>query len=306
MTNVILTTTINAPTDAIRKFDALPDWHLIVVGDKRTPAYKLERGRFIPWQEVESLYPELVKLVGWNCTQLGRMVGFLEARKHSPKLVATIDDDCNPYPGWPGDIYVGRCVSAEAYLCKQEVFNPFLCAGYRHPPRGFPPQLRPLGYESSPRQLNVLVQENFWDGEIDYDACWRVHGSTYEVCTCKEPFWSNGMSPVNTQNTIIDGSVLRDYCGELPFVGHVSDIWAGYLFQAWHPNSTLYAPANVRHWQDRSVDSVVQDLQDEIYSYKYTLDFVRGLQEHGPDRIHRIECVPAGTVKAIDIYRGYF
>lgn len=306
MANVIVTTTINAPTPAIRKFDAMPDWNLIVVGDKKTPEYRLDRGRFIPWQEVESLYPELCKLIGFNCTQLGRMVAFLEAAKEKPDLVATIDDDCDPDNTWPGQTWISKRIECDCYHCDAEAFDPFVIAGYEHPARGYPPQLGKEDYPSGVRSIAPLVQENFWDGEADYDACWRIHGSKYEFCDRGAPFWSNAFSPINTQNTIISGSVLKDHCGELPFVGHVSDIWAGYLFQAWHPNSTLYCPANVEHWQERTLESVLKDLEEEIYSYRHTLNFLRGLVDYGPDGLSRIPCVPAKTIEAIEIYRSYF
>ena len=37
MKKFIITTTINTPTKAIRKFDNNPDWSLIVIGDKKNP-----------------------------------------------------------------------------------------------------------------------------------------------------------------------------------------------------------------------------------------------------------------------------
>ncbi|MCH7990974.1 MAG: hypothetical protein IIC35_00975 [Gemmatimonadetes bacterium] len=37
MSRIIVTTTINAPTEALRKFAAIPDWELVVIGDKKTP-----------------------------------------------------------------------------------------------------------------------------------------------------------------------------------------------------------------------------------------------------------------------------
>ena len=44
MKKVIVTTTINKPTIAIKKFDEMKDWTLIVVGDLKTPKnYKLKR-----------------------------------------------------------------------------------------------------------------------------------------------------------------------------------------------------------------------------------------------------------------------
>ena len=43
MNKFIVTTSINKPTKAIRIFDSLKDWKLIVVGDKKTPKnYKLK------------------------------------------------------------------------------------------------------------------------------------------------------------------------------------------------------------------------------------------------------------------------
>ena len=36
---VIVTTTINPPTEAILRFDAMTDWDLVVIGDKKTPDY---------------------------------------------------------------------------------------------------------------------------------------------------------------------------------------------------------------------------------------------------------------------------
>jgi hypothetical protein len=47
MKNVIVNTTINPPTEAIRKFEALKDWDLVVIGDLETPKdYRL--GRRLP------------------------------------------------------------------------------------------------------------------------------------------------------------------------------------------------------------------------------------------------------------------
>ena len=48
MKKFIITTTINSPTEAIIKFDNLNEWHLIVVGDKKTPIdYSLQNGLYI-------------------------------------------------------------------------------------------------------------------------------------------------------------------------------------------------------------------------------------------------------------------
>jgi hypothetical protein len=303
--NWIVSTTINPVTEAIRKFDAMEGWTLLVTGDRKTPDYRLERGVYLDWEYQRETYPEICKLVGPDNTQRGRMIGFIEAHKRGCELLATIDDDCMPYDGWPGPVYVGRSVTVDCYRIKDPVFDPFAVAEYEHQPRGYPPQLRSRqSFEKYLGPISPLMQANLWDGEIDYDACWRVHGSKYEKCRAITPFWSPALSPVNTQNTIIDGSVLRDHCGEMPFVGHVGDVWAGYLFQALHPATTIYCPATVRHWQDRTLESVLKDLKEEMHSYQHGLKFIEGLRDSGPERI--AELLPAKTIEALSIYRSYF
>jgi hypothetical protein len=48
MKKVIVTTTINPPTKAIHKFDSMPDWDLVVIGDLKTPKdYALKRGAIL-------------------------------------------------------------------------------------------------------------------------------------------------------------------------------------------------------------------------------------------------------------------
>ena len=305
MNRWIVTTTIGQVTDAIKKYDAIPDWNLLVVGDRKTPPdYQLERGLYLSWEYQKTNYPELCYLVGPDNTQRGRMIAFIEAYRHGAELVATIDDDCDPYEGWPGPIYVGKSnVKFDCFTCDQIVFDPLTTAGYAHPARGYPPQLTPTPCEVKLKSLSPLVQENMWDGEADYDACWRVHGSLFEKCKAKKPFWSDTYSPINTQNLIIHGSVLKDHCGEIPFVGHASDIWAGYLFQAYHPNSTLYCPANVKHWQERTLASVLKDLNEELYSYQNAMTFVESLKQLGSGGQVTL---PDISVKAINLYRNYF
>jgi len=312
MKKVIVTTTINPPTPEIRKYDAMPDWDLIVIGDCKTPEYKLDRGRFMSVHEVDKKYRALCNLIGFNNTQLGRMVGFLEAANEGADIVATIDDDCMPYEGWPGPIYLDELITAIRYYCTDIVFDS-LYGAFDYPSRGYPPQLYPNNKYTrymieGAKTIKPLVQENLWDGQADIDATWRITGNLEQgLCGVSVPYFSNApFSPINTQNTLISGKVLKDHCGEIPFVGHVSDIWAGYLFQAYHPGTTLYAPATVLHSQKRSYESIVKDLEEEIYSYKNTLPYLEMLKHHGPDDIHKNMALPRDSIEAIKLYRSYF
>ena len=305
--SVICTTTINPRTPAIRMYDQMEGWHLIVTGDMKSPVnYKLQNGSYISWEQQQAEYPELCKLIGPNSTMRGRMIALLEAHKRSPELVAMVDDDCLPYPGWPGSIYVG-CKYRSTFIPASLGFDVGMLA-YGTPARGFPPQLWGKSMEMH-RTADIIpmLQSNPCDGQADVDAVWRLGGKVdYGYSAIREPVWSNGFSLINPMHTIVLGSVLRDYCGEIPFVGHVCDIWAGYLFQAAHPNSTIYGPSNCYHAQDRLYEKVLRELESEIYSYRWGLEFLRGLQEHGPNELEQIKCLPPKAVEAITLYRSYY
>ena len=60
MTKVIVTTTINPPTEALRKFGAMPDWDLVVIGDKKTPTdFHIEGATYVTPDEQEAYDAEL-------------------------------------------------------------------------------------------------------------------------------------------------------------------------------------------------------------------------------------------------------
>jgi len=100
MKRVIVTTTINPPTEAIERFDANPDWDLVVIGDLKTPKdYTLKRGVYVPPEEQEKFDKALSDAIGWRCIQR-RSFGLLWAARMKADLVALVDDDNIPRAGW--------------------------------------------------------------------------------------------------------------------------------------------------------------------------------------------------------------
>ena len=70
MKKFIVCTSINPPTQAIKKFDNIKDWTLIVVGDLKTPTnYKLKNGIFLNKREQNLIDKKLSDLIGWNCIE---------------------------------------------------------------------------------------------------------------------------------------------------------------------------------------------------------------------------------------------
>ena len=69
MKKVIVTTTINPPTEAICRFDSMLDWDLVVIGDLKTPKdYHLKRGP-ISRRSAGEIRQGLSDAIGWNCIQ---------------------------------------------------------------------------------------------------------------------------------------------------------------------------------------------------------------------------------------------
>ena len=98
-TNWAVVTTINEPTEAVRKQISLPNWCVVVVGDKKGPLkYDLPSigGNYIflsaeMQQELIEMYP-LIRSLPWN--HFGRKnIGYLYAIHHQARLIYDFDDD---------------------------------------------------------------------------------------------------------------------------------------------------------------------------------------------------------------------
>lgn len=312
MKKMIVTTTINPPTEAIRKYDAMADWELLVVGDKKTPEYVLQRGTFLPWSYVFLNYRDLWAIIGENSVRLGRMVAFIEAYRRGADIVASIDDDVMPDDDWGKDVVLGEEIEALKFECEKICFDPLEPYQYnRVAHRGFPLDIfnyaHQQSYELGATRITPLVREDICKGQSDFHAIDRI-GDQMDY-HCKKiglpPHFADCFSPINTQNTFIHRSALKDFPANIPFIGRADDIWAGYIFQALHPRSTVYGRESAEHQQERSVQSLVNDLEEEIFLYRNTYGFLESIMSEGLEKaIARF--IPAAGIAAINVYRSYF
>lgn len=141
---VIVTTTINPPTQAIEKFDHMSDWDLIVMGDKKTPSnYTLENGQYYSPDDQAKKWPELSEAIGWNCIQR-RNFAFLAAAELNPDIVAVVDDDNIPLEHWGSNISVGQEIEVNYYTTTLPAFDPVGATNIKHIwHRGYPLELIP-------------------------------------------------------------------------------------------------------------------------------------------------------------------
>jgi hypothetical protein len=277
MKKVIVTTTINPPTEAIEAFQAMPDWELVVIGDKKTPRdYPLSRGIYVTPEETEKYDPALSDAIGWNCIQR-RNFGLLWAHDMKADVVAIVDDDNIPLKGWGANLLVGTETEVNYYETDLPAFDPVGATNHSqlwH--RGYPLQLIPKRRydKKSRRKIRVDVQADFWNGDPDIDAVCRLeHAPECDFDPARFPIAANKMSPFNSQNTFMQGALLKDYF-MFPHTGRMDDIWAGYYLQA-RGAKVVYNKASV--YQKRNVHDLIRDMRQEYLGYENNLQIVEGL-----------------------------
>jgi len=300
---VIATTTINPPTKAIKLFDEMADWHLVVAGDKKTPAdYRLQRGTYVSAQDQERYDKGLSDAIGWNCIQR-RNFAVLWAYDMGAEVVALVDDDNIPLEGWGKDLMVGRQVEVNYYEITLPAFDPIGATNMNqlwH--RGFPLQLLPQrAYPAPAKQvIHADVQADFWNGDPDIDAICRMEHAP--ECTFDPdyfPLASNKIAPFDSQNTFLLRDTLRDYF-LFPHIGRMDDIWASFYLQA-KGRQPVFGKPSV--YQERNEHDLVRDMRQEYLGYELNLKLIQDLT-HDPERIFWY--LPHDSARAFHLYRRHF
>ena len=303
MTKVIVTTTIHPPTKAIEAFQAMRDWELVVVGDKKTPRnYHLDRGIYIAPEEQDAYDPALSETIGWNCIQR-RNFGLLWAKDMNADVVAVVDDDNVPLEGWGQDLLVGRQVEVDYYETDLPAFDPVGATNHgRLWHRGYPLQLVPQrDYRRRTRKsLFADIQADFWNGDPDIDAVCRLeYAPRCQFDPARFPMAADKMGPFGSQNVFLTGEVLKHYF-LFPHIGRMDDIWASYYVQA-KGFRVIYGRPSVH--QDRNAHDPIQDMRQEYIGYENNLRLVEDLAGD-PESV--LAYLPSRTVTALRLYRRHF
>ena len=145
--------------------------------------------------------------------------------------------------------------------------------------RGFPVQLINKQNKIKKIKESIIpdIQANLWNINPDIDAfnraCLRKENFIFNL---KKPFFSNKLSPFNSQNTILSRRVLKEYF-LYPHIGRMDDIWASYYVQA-KGYKVLYCEATVK--QERNIHDLVKDFNDEIIGYSNNLQLINSIQKN--------------------------
>jgi hypothetical protein len=310
MKKFIVTTTINNPTTATLKFCKIAhekNWTFVIVGDTKTPHdkyRKLEREfknvTYLNTEQQDKLYPELSNVIGWKSIQR-RNIGFVYAYHQGADIVATVDDDNIPYDNWGDNIFVNQIIEIDSFSHNYyNVFDPISATSHNdlwH--RGYPieyvPNKNNIEYKGKIYR-EVLIQADFWDGDPDIDALCRLSKKPIVKFEEFKPFGSSQIAPFNSQNTFLSRKVLP-YYAVLPHAGRMDDIWGAYIVQYYFPNSVIYNKATV--YQDRNVQDLVTNLQNEVIGYRNTLNLINDLENY-------YNYLPKETQEFWNIYRNQF
>ena len=288
MKKFIVTTTINPPTEALLKYASMPDWHVIVAGDLRTPHElynNLENITYLTPEKQENDYPVLSELIGWRCIQR-RNFAILEAYKQGADIIAIIDDDNIPYEGWGEDLMVDQLTEVTMYSTDDVAFDP-IGALNEHKElwhRGFPLERVPFRNYSNKYSTSIIpkIQAIFWDGEPDVDAvCRMIYNPYCKFDPSQFPISGDKPAPFNSQNPIISRSIVKDYF-LFPHIGRMDDIWAAYYVQS-KGNKVVFSKPGVL--SDRSLGtagrySMVEDMKREYIGMENNMNLLNDLKSN--------------------------
>jgi|TARA_B110000046_G_C12994936_1_gene399619 hypothetical protein len=276
----IVCTSINKPTLAVKKFDAMKDWKLVIVGDKKTPKnYKLKNGIYLSPTEQEKIDKKLSDLIGWNCIQR-RNFGILYAWKNGADVVAVVDDDNIPYKNWGKKLLINNKIKTNFYKTSSLAFDPISATNHKNLwHRGFPIQIldKRNNVKKKIKTIKPDIQADFWNGDPDIDAICRMEH--HPICKFKDkyfPLASNKVSPFNSQNTFISKKVLPHYF-LFPHIGRMDDIWASFYVLS-KGFKVVYNKASV--FQKRNVHDLTKDMLKEFIGYENNLNLIKDLKKN--------------------------
>ncbi|EKD94592.1 MAG: hypothetical protein ACD_26C00029G0002 [uncultured bacterium] len=277
----IVITSIQYPTAQVKKLAQIEGWHLLVVGDKKTPKdWSLENCEYLSPERQLSLGYELAKLLPWNHYSR-KNIGYLYAIEHGANIIYDTDDDNEPLgelkelskntvlPVISGP---NGCINIYSYFEKPDVW-----------PRGYP-----LEYIKNSHEFNLLeqfeesslensnveigIEQGLVNGDPDIDAIYRLtrfHAGNIIFTKKQACVLAPGIyCPFNSQNTFFHKKAFFTLYIPGSVSMRVSDIWRGYyaqkLIQLSGLSLAFSGPSAV---QERNNHDLLKDfaLEDDLY-----------------------------------------
>lgn len=279
----IVVTTIQYPTDQLRKLSQMTDWHLVVVGDKKTPPdWHLDGCVYLsPSRQLELGY-ELASLLPWNHYSR-KNIGYLYAIAQGADVLYETDDDNEPL-GSLGLLEVNAFLPS--IRSEQSVVNVYSYFGKPEVwPRGYPLEKYSFSEEvlvDSERECRIGIEQGIVNGDPDVDAIYRLtQGKELFFPPRKSCFIPHqSFCPFNSQNTYFHKEAFFSLYLPSSVSMRVSDIWRGYIAQRllWDIGLVV-AFSGPNAYQKRNDHILLRDFMEEydLYTKSGSLaDFLSG------------------------------
>ena len=272
MKKFIIITTINPPTKSVKAFSEKEDYHLIVVGDKKTPAnWNSPNARFISAREQERSASKWMRYLPWHHYSR-KMVGYLASIEQGAHIIIDTDDDNSPYAEWNCPDFEGVFEVIPENRGFFNIYNHF--TRQKIWPRGFPlnrindQDNAPDGFPET--QTSIGVWQGLADGDPDVDAIYRLTNDGSCIFDDRGPVvLSRGtVCPFNSQNTAYRKELFALLYLPAYVTFRFTDILRGLVAQPimWAAGYQLgFTKATV--FQERNDHDLMKDFESEIPCY---------------------------------------
>ncbi len=271
MKRAVVITSIFAPGEAIRRFAALPDWSLVVVADRKTPADWQHPGAHLISVEHQRRLPfKIIDVLPWN-HYARKMIGYLWAAREGAALVAESDDDNLPLDDWTFPGFEGEFPQVPPDRDFINIYSLF--SDQVIWPRGLP--LARIRDRAAHLSWSALEEEHcrvgVWqalaDDDPDVDAIYRLTANTPCRFERRPPvvLGAGSLSPFNSQNTAFRKELLPLMYLPAHVNFRVTDILRSYVAQPimWAAGYRLgFTGPTVR--QERNVHDFMDDFRSEL------------------------------------------
>lgn len=270
----IVITSIFGPTEAVNKFASLPNYQLIVAGDKKSPSqWIVSNATYLSVVDQDALGFALSTKLPYN--HYGRkMMGYLEAMRQGAELIIDTDDDNIPYENWTFPSMKGEFSTAPTGKGFVNIYKNF--TSHHVWPRGYPLDLildsshNLKEEELSLETGNIGIWQGLADSDPDVDAIYRLVDNTEIFFDKRKPIVlpEGTLCPFNSQNTAIRRELFPLLYLPAYVTFRFTDILRGLVAQPimWaHGYKLGFTEATVI--QVRNPHDYVKDFESEIPCY---------------------------------------
>lgn len=288
MKKFIVITTINRPTEAIKKFSRWKGWELVVVGDRKTPAdWYCENTTFLDVEAQHRVGRQFSMSIP-NDTYVRKMVGYIYAINNGADVIFESDDDNIPYHDASITIqnilddpcyhYGGDVDSETGWLNVYESL--FSAQGVW--PRGYP-----IEYLRTDKKFHLTsfgkprgVIQFLADHDPDVDAIYRmVNGKCVVFGKGIVASLRKGtMCPINSQATLWFKESFPFMFLPVGIPDRQTDIIRGYMatIALWRMKKSVYFASPIV-FQERNEHNLLDDFVQEVELYKHADKWCKGM-----------------------------